>query len=340
MIAIDSLHGGNAVRSFHHDPPPIHRLSSSFDADKDRQTALIAHLKKGLLDGSSDSPYGEFPAEIKQLLHIMPISLTLIPFDMAKKSMALLGRMGRVLEDTAPQIAWRKYGFGVDKLYGELLTKFYDAGAFLARSNFGVERTLFYYEAAAAAGIPVVLHPARNEEDMDIKRTCQDAYNVVKEKLRKSFEESINAELVTLGIESSITLPPLIAAMIRMASTNRMSIIEAARTIKESNEAQLFRKWLSEIQSNLIKGTLEGKMRVLKMLRELDKVVVAWKESLDLKAGVVYKKRRLRFAWIPRIGALLEMLDGMDIRDPILRRKGYLTFISSLYRDEVMEKNA
>jgi len=78
----------------------------------------------------------------------------------------------------------------------------------LARSNLGVERTLVYYETAAAAGIPLVLHPFRYEASKAIDAACCDAYLAVKEVLRTTFEGPIRSQLDSLGQTHTVAVPP------------------------------------------------------------------------------------------------------------------------------------
>lgn len=119
--------------------------------------------------------------------------------------------------------------------------------------------------------------------------------------------------------------------MIELAGREGTSIIEAAAQIKESKNAQAFRRWLADIQIKLAEGSTASKLDALRMLGELKRVASLWSTHFDTKAGVTHKRRERRLSWIPRIGGLLDLLDKPTLRDPILNRKGYLTFVSSWF---------
>ena len=204
----------------------------------------------------------------------------------------------------------------------------------MARSHVGVERTLVYYETAAAAGVPLILHPDRYDEAAAIDVACCDAYRSVKEVLRTAFEDPLRSQLDSLGQTHSVALPPLVSKLVEVAGKGGISIIEAAVQIKDSKDAREFRKWLAEIQMHLAQGTTGGKVEALRMLDELRRVASSWITYLDTSVGVTHKRRELQFSWVPRIGGLLGLLEKPTIRDPILNRKGYPTFVSSWFNSK------
>lgn len=162
-----------------------------------------------------------------------------------------------------------------------------------------------------------------------IDAACCDAYGAVKEVLRTTFEDPIRRQLDSLGQTYSVTVPPLVSKLVEVAGRGGLSIIEAATQMKDAKNARAFRKWLADIQLHLGQGTTGGKTEALRMLDELKRVASLWTTHLDPKVGVTHKRRELQFSWVPRIGGLLDLLDKPTIRDPILNRKGYLTFVSS-----------
>lgn len=328
VIAVDSLNDSNgAVRSFRHEPSGFDRLTfSGAEMARHREEAFLDHLKRVWNDDLA--PLMSVAAEIS-------LSFTLIPPAIFVKCAHLLGRTSEAVQTAHPEVPWASFGFGVEKGYGELLVDFYGDASFLARSNFGVERTLFYYETAAAAGVPLVLHPARYVEAWAIDAACCDAYGSVKEVLRTAFEDPIRSQLDSLGQTHTVAVPPLVSKLIEIAGREGRSIIEAATEMKDSKNARAFRKWLAEIQMNLAQGTTGGKVEALRMLDELRRVASLWTTYLDTTVGVTHKRRELRFSWVPRIGGLLDLLDTPTVRDPILNRKGYLTFVSSWFNDKI-----
>jgi len=97
--------------------------------------------------------------------------------------------------------------------------------------------------------------------------------------------------------------------------------------------AAAFPRWLSDMQTELATNSAAGKLRALACLQELEKVSASWLAECDVHEQVTHQRRRLQLSWVPRIGALLSQLGDISVDDPILNRKGYLTFISMWYDD-------
>lgn len=328
LIALDSLsRSRSAVRSFRRPSRSAQPWRSTSDT---REKVLAAHLKRQLLNPAADSELEREPdlAVVKRIARQLSISFTLIPSEVFDRCMTILRRTSHAIQTAQPDVPWNAFGFGVEKVYGERLDDFYDNASFLRHSHLGVERTLVYYETAAAVGVPLVLHPERYNEALAINRACCDAYDSVREVLQKTFDEPVRRQLESLGLSHDIVVPPLVYRLVELAGKENISILDAARRVKESANATAFREWLATIQLSLSQGTMGGKVEALRMLKELERVASIWAEELDVKSGVTYKRRELRLSWIPRIGGLLDLMDKKTVRDPILNRKGYLMFIS------------
>lgn len=325
LVAVDSVNLGRAaVKSFRYEPSALDQITLSNEQ-------LVALRDQAFLDYFKTRLRSDELADFASATAELSIAITVIPPEIFAKCVNLLARTTQAIKAACQNVEWGNFGFGVDKTYGELLPDFYDCGWQLARSNLGVERTLVYYETAAAAGVPLILHPSRYDAAQAIDLACSDAYNAVKEIVRSTFEEPIKDKLESLGQIHSLPLPPLASKIVWSAGKDGISIIEAAARIKESKNAQAFRKWLAEIQMNLAEGSMQSKLEALRMLEELKRVAAQWSTQLDTKEGVSYKRREFRLSWVPRIGCLLDLLDKPTLRDPILNRKGYLTFVSSWF---------
>jgi hypothetical protein len=85
------------------------------------------------------------------ILESLNVVLTAVPPNIAEACYDAIGRTSRALRQAHPEVEWDAFGFGSDKSYGEALDDLYAGAAFLARSNFGVERTL---QARRAVGVP------------------------------------------------------------------------------------------------------------------------------------------------------------------------------------------
>lgn len=339
LVALDTATHGGAVESFHDVYPSRNREHLAYlprrNNSENKQTAFINHLKSRLLGSNAHSSKESDLANIQALSKELSISFTAIPFEIFTRCINIVRRTSQVMQDTHPHSKWHNCGFGIEKKYGELLDEIYEGAGCLARSHFNVERTLVYYETAATAGIPLILHPNRYWEAEAISSACVCAYESVKKVLRETFEESIRSQLDSLGVSYDIELPPLVSRVVEFAGKENISIVEAAKQIKQSASAVAFRKWLAEIQMNLADNSKGGKIAALKMLQELKSVAKVWVAELDTKAEVSYKKRELRLSMVPRIGGLLQLLENRNFKDPIINQKGYLTFISWWFDHEI-----
>jgi hypothetical protein len=262
VIAVDSLtHSEGAVRSFRYEPSAFeHRTFNRPELSRNREEAFLDHVKRVWNDNLA--PLMSVAAEVS-------LSFTLIPPAIFERCADTVGRTSQAIKAAHPSVPWNSFGFGLEKEYGEFLVDFYGEASFLARSNFGVERTLFYYEIAAAAGVPLVLHPDRYDEAWAIDAACCDAYGSVKEVLRTAFEDPIRNQLDSLGQTHAVAVPALVSKLIQIAGKEGLSIIEAAAQMKDSKNARAFRKWLAEIQMHLAQGTTGGKVEVLRMLARI-----------------------------------------------------------------------
>jgi hypothetical protein len=325
LVAVDSVNlGRSAVKSFRYEPSEVDRITLNNEQLAALRDQAFRDYFTARLSSDELADFASATAELS-------IAITVIPPAVFAKCVDLLMRTTKAIKAACPTVGWGNFGFGVDKTYGELLADFYDDGWSLARSHLGVERTLVYYEIAAAAGVPLILHPSRYDAAQAIEVACSNAYTAVKEIVRSTFQQSIQKQLESLGQTHTVGLPPLASKIVETAGKEGISIIQAATRIKRSKNAQAFRKWLAEIQMNLAEGSMQSKLEALRMLEELKRVASLWSTNLDTKEGVSHKRRELRLSWVPRIGCLLDLLDKPTLRDPILNRKGYLTFVSSWF---------
>jgi hypothetical protein len=335
-IALDSLNRNtSAVDTFRYEPSTLDAvLFPDTDWSQVRQDAFDEHVKRSIASAEWASGNGRDVVPVRQATDQLSLSYTIIPHHVFAKCMTLIGRTSKALQTSRPDVRWGSFGFGLDKKYGESLAKFYERASLLARSHLGVERTLVYYETAAAAGLPLILHPDRFAESTAIETACCDAYALVSETLRTAFEEPVRGELAALGQTHRITAPALVTKLVTIAGVDNLSILDAAKQVKASKHACAFRRWLAEIQIGITDGTLAGKLEALRMLTELKQTAQQWATHLDATVGVTHKRRELRLSWVPRIGGLLDLLDKRTFRDPILNRKGYLGFVSSWFETE------
>lgn len=333
LLAIASSHPGRDLlrEAWMDRARNLSELDRFIEDPGDRWHALLAQSLQSRFFKDMDAANSGWLRELRRIGDALALSFTQVPLDVFRRCLSCAMRGGRALRDARPQVEWGTFGFGDYKDYGESLNAYYGGAANLARSHIGVERTLVYYELAAATGVPLVLHPARFHEAVEIERASCDAFNAVRELVRRSFEKPVFDELRSLGLRTDIKYPALAAKLVRDAGERKATILETAQTLKDSSEARSFRRWLAHLQEFLCDRTPGAQAQALRTLREIKNLASEWRSGLDVGRGVRYQRRKLHLAWIPRVGGLLELLDSRDLKDPILNRKGYLMFLASWY---------
>jgi hypothetical protein len=128
LIAVDSLNAlKGAVRTFRHEPSERTLLTvSESDLARRREEAFLEHVKR---------VWNEDLSTLMSIAAEISLSFTLIPPAVFERCMEVLGRTSQAIKSAHPEVTWAEFGFGVEKGYGEFLTDFYGAAAFLARSN-------------------------------------------------------------------------------------------------------------------------------------------------------------------------------------------------------------
>ncbi|MGH9423867.1 MAG: hypothetical protein ACRD3J_28080, partial [Thermoanaerobaculia bacterium] len=293
-VALDSIQREPSLRTYDWSPDELLQLTPR-EIQRAREDALVSHIEETLLQPDpADSHLGA----IQRICGELDVALTVIPFAVVNKISKYLARTAAAIREASPQVQWNDYGFGLDKRYSEVLVHLYGRSAYLGRSNFGVERTLFYYEVAASAQVPLMLHPGRRAEALAIANACQDAYAAVRSSVARAFEEPIRQSLSEHGLAWDLSLPPLAEVIVRSAGEQKVSILAVAKQLKASKAAIAFREWLSDLQTDLASNTAAGNLRALKSLAELEKVAASWLTELDIHEQVTHKKRRLELSWV------------------------------------------
>src|SRR5689334_10628396 len=113
---------------------------------------------------------------------------------------------------------------------------------------------------------------------------------------------------------SIVSMAPL--APSQVAGRKHISILDAAAEMKQSKDATEFRRWLSAVQRCLADDSLSSKLEALRLLDELKRAASSWASQFDVAENVTHKRRKLRLSWVPRIGALLSVLELPTVRDP------------------------
>src|ERR1043165_1441311 len=328
MIALDSLFGKTIAHLLCRDQIEISRYSESGES-AGVWRAVVAQAEAEI-NGPEPMLEARYPGSAA-ILESLKVTLTAVPPDVAEKCCDAVARTSHAIRGARPDVGWDEFGFGFDKSYGEELGDIYAGATFLARSNFGIERTIYYYELAAAAGIPVTLHPARGREAHLIAAASLDAYRAVQTTLAKSFDGPVSERLANFGLSWRGSMPPLSEALIREAGRRGCSILQMAHESRSSESASAFRLCLKKVQDALARATPESALEVARALKELESVTRSWVEQLDTKHSVTFRRRSLNLTWLPKIGMLLGLLPEMTLKDPILNPRGYLSFISSWY---------
>ncbi|MBF0456406.1 MAG: hypothetical protein HQK99_00735 [Nitrospirae bacterium] len=323
IVALDSIQGMAIAVKYRREKPKERFNKKDYNSLSGYSNLLLNR------EESKNSKNVNF---IIELANKLPLKFTYIPNELYNYCDKLIRNTSNSIKNIDVNTPWNNYGFGGEKSYQDNRSNFLDCDNHICRSNLGVERTIFYYEIAAAARVPIVLHPARNVEMMNINRAIIDAYKTIKQRLKEKFENPINHLFSNINIDISLQYPALSMYMLKLSAKRGQSLLQTVLEIRETKEAKAFRNWLKNIQYGLVDDSYKEKFNALKLLNEIDKITKVWIDELNTSAGISYKPRSITLSKLPRIGLISSLLDDISFPDPILvNTKSYLTFISQWY---------
>lgn len=342
-VSICSLERGIHIPAW--DPSAMEDLAiSRFQgADQDRLIEALdsRHLRTWFatqLESATTSANPGLFQHFAKLAPSLPVGWTTTPKktheSAALEARTMMAAFRRTLEvtekgtsNTVAEI--NRLGFGFEKVLWDIWGQIADCSG-LNRSQFGPERTLYYFALSASARVPVVVHPDRYPEFSMITSGFTDAYRTVVPRITGALGGG-GKETKKMG-DMSFVLPPLAAHILRTACRQSRSCIDVATELRSTRNAEGFRRWLRELQSLVLDGSPAAIAQSERMIRDVEKVVTSWKTELDFDVNVRYLQRRINISQIPPIAWAASALDGVTIQDPILNPKPHLLFISQWFK--------
>ena len=160
-------------------------------------------------------------------------------------------------------------------------------------------RAVFYLEVSHILGVPLFLHPCKSRFLADIGQAFEKSSAVV----YYMFVDQVRREMSYE--EHDFFIPPIADEIVRVARSERMSLVEAAKEIRDRPEIVDFREFISQLwkigleRGNVAQGVnLKGDAR--KIARKIES-----KWGLDGRIS----RRKINFAELPPIGPFLKAIN-------------------------------
>ncbi|MFT3787972.1 MAG: hypothetical protein QM770_17680 [Tepidisphaeraceae bacterium] len=201
----------------------------------------------------------------------------------------------------------------------------------LADSSDTIARLLFYLEVSRATRLPMLMGPAKRGLFKYIRpRIQRDALQLVSEHVNKL----LRTQFEDLDV-IDVRVPPLVDFICSHAKRHRTSLVVAADTVRSSDNAREFRKWLHGLQRLIVPPmTNEKQAKLASTLSRLQDAVEEWVNHGDFRLGVTHKRKVAKLEHLPAIGWPAKIFEALKFSfdDPILRpRPSYLAFISDWF---------
>ena len=179
-------------------------------------------------------------------------------------------------------------------------------------------RALFYFEVSRLLNRPLVLHPRKSEYLRDLGQSLAtrrlEAYSELVTRVRETIAYS----------ESEVPIPPLADEILRLALGKRLSLVDAAKAVKENCEVQSL--------GRLIRRLSDPSAAVPHLRRSIRETAAKIGKDITNRIAVdgVISSRIINLAKVPAIGWILEVADSGKARVPdiILCEKPYNAIFS------------
>lgn len=191
-------------------------------------------------------------------------------------------------------------------------------------------RALRYLELAALLDVYYVPHPARQ----DVVEQANGARRVTAaEYLLSNFDSAIREHFEISLLSVDFEVPPVADYVAQYSRRTGAWMYQAIQEIRNSTNAESFRKWCRKVDEQLRQAQGRSQVRVLQPLKaELDSVTTRWVD--DISEGISYRTRTVSLSKLPLVGKLFEVigLDDIRLRDPVLAKNNrHLLFLSDIY---------
>jgi hypothetical protein len=207
----------------------------------------------------------------------------------------------------------------------------------IANSNDGAERALFYAELSDILGKPILLSDGKQRWLKTIqRRVIGDIHSVITSSVDGKAKQALQARFPDTDARSLNTefdYPPLAEMIMRRARERRVSLVEAAREIREAPGAVAYRTLIAQLYSYAKLGR-SWESNLSSILGEISMACKKWFEKEDKDA----KALKIQVAKIPKLGWLFELigLPQISVKLPFHEREeAYLSFIFDWYRLKV-----
>jgi len=122
----------------------------------------------------------------------------------------------------------------------------------LRNSDYPGIRLYFYIVLSAIYRVPLVLDFNKNEAlehfASDFRNSVRDTYAKIEQELADPIRKKLKEKLNEIGEEIPLQLPPLVNYIFKIADKHKLSLWDATLKIRETSDAQAFRKYLHELE--------------------------------------------------------------------------------------------
>lgn len=203
----------------------------------------------------------------------------------------------------------------------------------LANSGDNFARTIFYLEVARQAHTPVMF--SHGKRDM-FRHLVSLMEQEVHERVATGVDAQLRSELKDAIAPETIRVivPALNEMLVHHARKHGCSLVEACRTIRGSEPAVEYRKWLADLQKLWMTGDPADAFELERAMDEIERIAAAWSNQGRTDYGRRVTKRVVSLEGIPVVGQMLQSVSRERVRVPDVILKGppkHVQFIASWY---------
>lgn len=225
-----------------------------------------------------------------------------------------------------------------EKEYFELLEKQHllGSGAQLADSNESAARSFFYLEVSKLAEVPLLLSKTKTKlikaaQTTLVSEAFKSVEDVADSVLRKAIDEHIEG---LFHDTYDLDYPPLARYMLAYAAKNKISLLDAATKLRESESLASFRALLRELQAAYFSSEPEGMLQVASIAKKIDSLASGWVGEGDFGFNIEWKWRKWSLGEVPLL-KWLKIFPGKGetiTRLPMIGPESPYAFVSAWYK--------
>lgn len=192
---------------------------------------------------------------------------------------------------------------------------------YLSVSSNSSPRSVFYLQVSNMLGVPLFLHPCKSKHLREIGQTFYESSVASYKQLTSEIRHKLSYD------ETQVVIPPIADEVIRVALQERVSLIDAARAVRDTKPISTLRLCLSELWKMAID---RGKVAQRgKIIQEAENIARSIESTWGLNDLV--SRRRIEFAELPVIGPYLKLIGWspyLEVPDVVLYQKPYVALFS------------